>query len=181
MFARLEHWLSATERAAAMLALASMVAIMLVVTADVVMRYAFGHPFAWAYDLIALYLMGGAFYLVLADAYRMNAHVSIDVLQHHLPAVLRRVAALASSLAGLAVFALIAWLGAERAWESFANDEVMAGTIPWPMGFSTALVPVGAGVLVLRLALTVLGHGLSLVTGKEFLPADGPATGECIE
>ena len=51
------------ERFAIRLALVMLFAVMMIVAADVFMRYVFNAPFSWAYDLISLYLMAGAFFL----------------------------------------------------------------------------------------------------------------------
>jgi hypothetical protein len=58
----------------------------------------------------------------------------------------------------------------------------MAGAIPWPMWPSIGLVPLGSGLITLRLVLHLLGHILSLVTGRDLiaLPASH-ATGETFE
>ena len=42
----------------------------------------------------------------------------------------------------------------------------MAGAIPWPMWPSIGLVPFGAGLITLRLAAHLIGHVLSLATGR---------------
>lgn len=153
MLMRMEKGLKALERAVALVAVGFMLAIMLVVTADVAMRYLFNSPFAWAYDLIALYLMAGVFYFVLSDAHRENAHVGIDILHARMGPRARRAADLVTAGVSLVMFSLIVYIGAERAWENFANDEVLAGNIPWPMWLSAIIVPIGSALLVLRLAL----------------------------
>jgi TRAP-type C4-dicarboxylate transport system permease small subunit len=153
MLMRIDKGLATMERFAAFLAIGFMLAIMLVVTADVVMRYLFNSPFAWAYDLIALYLMAGVFYFVLSDAYRAGAHVGIDILHARMGPRARRAADLVTAGVSLALFALIAYVGAERAREGFANDEVLAGEIAWPMWLSAIIVPIGCALLLLRLAL----------------------------
>lgn len=147
-----------------------MFAIMLVVFCDVVMRYLFNSPFSWAYDLIALYLMAGVFFLVLSDAYEANAHVNVDILQQRLPPAGIRLTQLVTCVVGIAVFSLIAWLGWQRAIESYRSADVMAGAIPWPMWPSLALAPFGATMLALRLAAHFAGHLLSLVSGRDLIP-----------
>ena len=47
--------------------------------------------------------------------------------------------------------------------------DVMAGAIPWPMWPSIGLVPLGAGLITIRLALHLIAHVLSLVTGRAFI------------
>jgi len=158
------------ERMATAVAVVFMFAIMIVVFGDVVMRYVFNQPFSWAYDLISLYLMAGVFFLVLSHAYAAHAHVSVDIFQQALPKPAVRATEVVTCVVGIIVFALIAWLGFWRAYESFINQDVMAGAIPWPMWPSIALVPFGAGLLTLRLAAHFVGHIASFVSGESLIP-----------
>ena len=174
--------LSTVEKIASTIAAAFMFAIMIIVFSDVIMRYAFNKPFSWAYDLISLYLMAGVFFLVLSEAYTDRAHVSVDILQQKFSAPMIRLSEIVTCIVGITVFALIAWLGFLRAVDSFRSSDVMAGAIPWPMWPSIGLVPFGAGLITLRLAAHLIGHVLSLATGRAViaLPA-AHAPGETFE
>ncbi len=174
--------LGAVEKAVSTIAAIFMFAIMIIVFSDVVMRYAFNRPFSWAYDLISLYLMAGIFFLILSEAYASHAHVSVDILQQKFPPVMIRLSEIVTCLVGIAVFSLIAYLGFLRAIESFRSSDVMAGAIAWPMWPSIGLVPFGAGLITLRLALHCIAHIISLATGRAViaLPASH-ATGETFE
>src|ERR1700730_12646656 len=79
------------ERLMALVAAFMMFAIMVIVAADVAMRYIFNSPFAWAYDLISLYLMGALFYFALSRAFAEGAHISVDILQYSMSENLRRI------------------------------------------------------------------------------------------
>lgn len=162
--------LGVVDRITASIGAAFLFVIMIVVFADVVMRYLFNSPFSWAYDLIALYLMAGVFFLVLSDAYASHAHVNVDIVQQRLPPTGIRITELVTCAVGIAVFALIAWFGWQRALDSFHAADVMAGAIPWPMWPSIALAPFGATLLALRLCATFCGHLLSLATGRDLVP-----------
>lgn len=167
-----------------LVAAALLFAIMLLVVADVFMRYVVGRPFTFTYDLVGVYLMTGVFYLVLPHAQASHAHVAVDILLNSFPDHARRVAEVVSCIAGASVFALITYVGWERALDNYLSGDVLAGVIPWPTWASAALVPVGAGVLVLRLALTALGHAASLVTGRSLVdlaPLSGQSEAETFE
>jgi TRAP-type C4-dicarboxylate transport system permease small subunit len=174
--------LGAVEKVVSTIAAIFMFAIMIIVFSDVVMRYAFNRPFSWAYDLISLYLMAGVFFLILSEAYASHTHVSVDILQQKFPQAMIRLTEIVTCLVGITVFSLIAYLGFLRAIESFRSSDVMAGGIPWPMWPSIGLVPFGAGLITLRLALHLVAHVLSLATGRAViaLPAP-PAAGETFE
>jgi TRAP-type C4-dicarboxylate transport system permease small subunit len=174
--------LSTIEKIASTIAAVFMFAIMIIVFGDVIMRYALNRPFSWAYDLISLYLMAGIFFLVLSEAYTERAHVSVDILQQKFSPAMIRLSEIVTCIVGITVFALIAWLGWLRAVDSFVSSDVMAGAIPWPMWPSVGLVPFGAGLITLRLAAHLIGHVLSLATGRGViaLPA-AHAPGETFE
>jgi TRAP-type C4-dicarboxylate transport system permease small subunit len=114
--------------------------------------------------------MAGVFFLILSEAYASNAHVNVDILQQKLPASGIRLAEVVTCAVGIVVFSLITWFGWQRAVESYKAADVMAGAIPWPMWPSIGLVPIGAGLLTLRLALHLVAHILSLLTGRDFIP-----------
>jgi len=174
--------LAKLEKIASTIAAIFMFAIMIIVFCDVIMRYAFNKPFSWAYDLISIYLMAGIFFLVLSEAYASNAHVSVDILQQKFPEAVKRLTEIVTCIVGIIVFSLIAWLGWLRAIDAFKSGDVMAGAIPWPMWPSIALVPFGAGVITIRLVLHLIGHVLSLATGRSLVPLPSShATGETFE
>ena len=174
--------LGAIEKIASTIAAAFMFAIMMIVFSDVIMRYAFNKPFSWAYDLISMYLMAGVFFLVLSEAYTSRAHVSVDILQQKFTPNVKRLTEIVTCIVGIVVFSLIAWLGWERAIDSYQSADVMAGAIPWPMWPSIGLVPFGAGLITTRLAAHLIAHLLSLATGRDMiaLPA-AHAVGETFE
>jgi TRAP-type C4-dicarboxylate transport system permease small subunit len=170
MIKRAGDILAAIERALTVIAVVFLFVIMVLVVADVFMRYVVNRPFAFTYDLIGLYLLAGVFFLTLSDALREHAHVGVDILLHRFSPAGRRLSEIVTALVGLFVFGLISWLGFDRALDNFQQNDVLAGAIPWPTWISAALVPFGCGVLVLRLTLQLIGNVLSLVSGRDLYP-----------
>lgn len=169
------------EQIASSIAAVFMFAIMIIVFGDVIMRYAFNKPFSWAYDLISIYLMAGVFFLVLSEAYTNRAHVSVDILQQKFSPAMIRVSEIVTCIVGMIVFYLIAYLGFLRAVDSYQSADVMAGAIPWPMWPSVGLVPLGAGLITIRLALHLIAHVLSLATGRAVVGLPASHAGETFE
>jgi TRAP-type C4-dicarboxylate transport system permease small subunit len=143
--------------------------VMAIATADVAMRYIFNAPFPWAYDLISLYLMVALFYLVVSGTFAHHAHISVDILHGFMSDNARRVCEIIICALSAILFALITYAGADRAITSYINKDVMAGIIEWPTWISIILVPLGAGMLTLRLILHFLGHSISLLTGTSLI------------
>jgi TRAP-type C4-dicarboxylate transport system permease small subunit len=176
MIKRAGDILAAIERALTVIAVVFLFVIMMLVVADVFMRYVVNRPFAFTYDLIGLYLLAGVFFLTLSDALREHAHVGVDILLHRFSPAGRRLSEIVTALVGLFVFILISKVGFDRALDNFQQNDVLAGAIPWPTWISAALVPFGCGVLVLRLALQLIGNVLSLLSGRDLYPLP-PITG----
>ena len=170
MLKTLDRVLAAVETAASGLAALAMLAIMLIVASDVAMRYAFNRPWGWAYDFISLYVMVGLFFLALSKTFAVHGHISVDLLHHYLRPPARRICEVVVCVLSATLFALIAEAGAERAWGHYVEGDVLAGAIAWPTWASVAFVPLGAGMLTLRLALTAICHAVTLATGREILP-----------
>ncbi len=176
MIAALHRAVAAVEHVASLLAAIVLFAVMLIVSADVAMRYVFNRPFGWAYDLISLYLMGALFYLALSATFAAGAHVSVDVVAGRLPAPVRRVLQILIALVSAWLFATISRLGAERTVADYANGAAVSGEVLWPTWLSDVLVPIGCSLLTARLLLHALMHAASLLTGRDLLPLD-PAAG----
>lgn len=176
MIKRLADGLAVIERILTFIAVSFLFVIMVLVVADVFMRYVVNRPFSFTYDLIGLYLLAGVFFLTLSDALREHAHVGVDILLRRFPPAGRRLSEIVTALIGLFVFVLISKLGFDRALDNYQQSDVLAGAIPWPTWISAALVPFGCGVLVLRLALQLVGNIFSLATGRDLYPLP-PITG----
>jgi len=146
-----------------------MFAIMLVVVADVALRYLFNSPLAWSYDVISLYLMVGMFFFGVSDTLRGHGHVAIDVVQKRMSPAGRH----AGESIGYALTTLVAAVIAVQAYgrltESWAADEVMAGAYSWPTWLAMAPVVAGAAMLTVRAAFRAIGHALSVLTPKPLI------------
>lgn len=136
---------------------------MLVVSADVVMRYFFNQPLGWVYDLVSNYLMVGAFFLAVSETFRRGGHVAVDLFRNMLrPGLRRRLDALSALLVMPVLLAMIVtgWNATTRAFE---RGEVIPGIVTWPVWASHVFVPLGIGLLLLR----VVAHFLDLARGGD--------------
>lgn len=176
MISSVGRGLAAIERALTVIAALCLFAIMSLVVADVFMRYVLNRPFDFTYDLIGGYLLAAVFFFTLSDAFREHAHVNVDILVAHFPEHARRLSEIVTALVGLFVFALVTALGYERALDNYQQGDVLAGAIAWPTWVSAAFVPLGCAVLTLRLALSLVGHVASLISGRDLYPLP-PVTG----
>jgi len=173
-FRRFESVIAAVENIASFVAAVVLCAVMLIVSADVAMRYVFNRPFGWTYDLISLYLMGALFYFALSPTFAQGAHISVDVIAHRLSPRIRRLLQVIIALVSALLFATIAWFAAGRTWDDFQSGAATSGEILWPTWLSDVLVPLGCALLTARLILHALGHAMSLATGRDLVPLAAP-------
>lgn len=166
---RSDRAIHVVEKAGITVAGVLMLAIMIVVVIDVVMRYFLNSPLSWSFELISLYLMVGLFFFSLSDTLAHHAHVAVDILHLYMSERVRHAAELVGYLLATPVFAAIFYLSAITTWESFKGGDVLAGHIPWPTWLAQICVPIGVGVLVLRMALRTVGHAMSLAANRSVI------------
>ncbi|MFG1392390.1 TRAP transporter small permease subunit [Xanthobacter agilis] len=144
------------EKVLLTIAAAFLFAMMLIVFADVGLRYLFNSPLGFSYDLISLYLMVGVFFFSLSNTLRHDEHVRVDILYLQAPPVLRRLFDRITYALSAILFAVVLGTGLLRAIASTAQLEVMATLIPWPIWLAYWIVPIGTAPILLLCVLRVL-------------------------
>jgi TRAP-type C4-dicarboxylate transport system permease small subunit len=165
----LDRLTKALERAFMMLAAAGLMAIMLVVVADVVLRYVFAAPLSWSYDVISMYLVTLVFYMALADTFRSGGHIKIDLFASWGRSRVFAACQVAGLAAAIVFFGLIFRLMATSGWEGFVADEVMDGAIAWPTWPPYFVGAAGVGLLILRLALALAARVAAIAAGQAYV------------
>jgi TRAP-type C4-dicarboxylate transport system permease small subunit len=122
-----------------------------------------------AYDFISLYVIVALFFLALSPTFAANGHINVDLLHHALPRWGRRVCEVLICALSAGFFGLLTETSAARTWEAYQAGDVLAGSYSWPTWASLIFVPLGAGLLTLRLALSGLCHLATLLGGREII------------
>jgi TRAP-type C4-dicarboxylate transport system permease small subunit len=161
------------EAALERIAAACLMAVMLIVFADVGARYLLSMPFSWSYELIGMYLMPTLFYFSLASTHAAHHHVAVDLLRPRMPRGLAHGIDLAGSAATGTVFAVVAWLFARSSLDKLASDAVVMGVVQWPSWIPDAIVAIGSAAMVLRLGHRAWHHARAIVTGGDPVPPEG--------
>jgi len=167
---KFDHVLAWLENLLLVVAAVSVLMMMFVTGADVLMRYIFGAPFSWAFDLLTRYLLIAAFFCAFGYTLRVGGHVAVDFFIPKWPARIRRHLLAAGYLLAGVIVLLICWLTAVETVDAWRSDEIISGVIEWPVWLSKIVVPVGLAPLSLRLLLLSLcamglyvGHDDTLV------------------
>jgi TRAP-type C4-dicarboxylate transport system permease small subunit len=121
----------------------------------------FAAPLSWSLAFISDYLLPAFFFLGLPYTVRVGAHVRIDVLHRALPSRLQGWCTAAGTVLSLLFVAALAWGGLALTRGARAGGDIPppgGAELPWPVWTSTVLVPIGSGVLLLRLLHTLVVH-----------------------
>lgn len=143
--------------------------LMCVVVADVSLRYLFNSPLHWSYDVISNYLMPGVFFLAVSHTLKAHSHVAVDILHNYVKPKTRYVFELACSALAVPAFAICAWKSFGMTLADFESGATASSGLPIPTWSVDFFLPLGFGLLTLRLALNTLGYLLTLTTNRVVL------------
>lgn len=134
-------------------------AIMLLVVANVVMRYGFNSPVTGTLELTEASLPLIIF-LSLALTQLRGGHIKVVLLTQHLPVGLARAAQVVAMLAGAVLFAWAAYAGWLMAMKSFAIGELERGAIRFPIWPVKFAIFFGLALLAVQFALDAIWAAL---------------------
>lgn len=141
------------EDAIAGLAGVAMLAAMLLVTTDALMRHIFSRPLTFQLTLTEDYLLVALVLFAMPWGFRTGGFIRIDELTRRLPLAAASVLLRTGLLVSAAYMMLLAWEAWKRFHEAWMADEVVMGVIDWPVAWSWFPLPVGLGMLSLRLLI----------------------------
>ncbi len=141
------------ERATAAVGVAGLLAIMLLVSADALGRYFLNMPLTFQYELTSFYLMGMTSLLALSWGVRRGAFIRISVIDSLVGQRLRSILFGVNFLLAACTMSVVCAFAAREAWHSWKGAEVLLGVVDWPVWLAHLWVPLGCGLLTLRLLL----------------------------
>ena len=137
--------------------------MMLLIAADATVRYLFRETLPDVYHFTELYLMPMVVFFALSNTQRLKGHVAVSLMEHIIPKRLRELILCGVYVMAAACFAIITWRASLPAISDLINWRVTAGVVPWPVGLSRVIVPIGAGILTLRLLADAVICGASSI------------------
>lgn len=151
MLPTLDRWILGANRAAMILALAAMSAIVFV---NVALRYLTAESIVWAEE-VARYLMVWLTCLGIGPLIRIGGHVAIDNLQDALPPPAARVLRLLVAGIVLAFCVFLVWIGWRFAMRTMVQTTPV---LEIPFGYVAAAIPVGGALAVWHMLAVVRGY-----------------------
>lgn len=132
--------------------------VVALINADILLRLFANRPVQIQFELTELYLMPAVATLSLSRVFRDGGHLALDFVPEHLPGVLGSVVDKLRLLLPALFFGLVTWMSGKFALQAFQRGEVEYGVVDWPLGWAYAVVPLGCGVLMLRLIYDALAR-----------------------
>ncbi|ADZ71569.1 TRAP transporter small permease [Polymorphum gilvum] len=139
----------------------ALAAVVVLINADILMRLGFGRPVQIQFEMTELYLMPALATLSLSRVFRDGGHLALDIVPEHMPGLAGHVIRRIRLLLAAAFFAAVTYMSGKFALRAFTRGEIEFGVIDWPLGWAYAAIPLGCGVLVLRLFYETLNEGAS--------------------
>lgn len=152
----LQRGLSLFDRLFMMIAQAAMCIMMLSISADALGRYLFNRPLQGSFEFTTLYLMVIVTFLGLPATYARGGHIRLDVLRPWLARIPGNPVERLNALLAAAVFGFLAWHSGGEAVGKFIDRDTTFGVIQFPLYWSYVWVPLGCGLLALRLAVEIV-------------------------
>jgi TRAP-type C4-dicarboxylate transport system permease small subunit len=143
--------------------------LMFVVVFDVLLRYLLNSPLAWSFEVVSSYLLPGLFFLAVSDTLKAHAHVSVDIVHTHISPRMRYALHALTSLVAAPVFGFIAVVAARRTLEEFLSGATYTSGLELPSWTTSMLLPLGFGLLAIRLGLDAAGYVATLASGREIV------------
>jgi TRAP-type C4-dicarboxylate transport system permease small subunit len=152
-------WFSYIEKRLLLVSAAIIFLMMSLTTVDVGMRYLLNSPIEGTYELIE-FLLVGAGALGFAYVQRVREHVAISLITESLPTKTRSFIGILILILMLIISALITWRSGLSAAKSIMTGEVTIGVTAFPVGPARAVIPLGFGLLCLRIVIQI-AEGIS--------------------
>lgn len=173
VYNRLRRVVDAIDTALLAVGCLMLFSLMMVVVADVSLRYVFNKPLAWSYEIISSYLMPGLFFMAASHTLKSNAHVCVDILHNYVGRRTRYVFEAISSVLAAPVFGLATVVSAQNTWQDLQLGAASSSGMELPTWTISLMLPLGFGMLTLRLVLHAIGYVGTLVAGRDLkhLPA----------
>lgn len=145
-------------------------ALMCVVVSDVSMRYLFNSPLQWSYEVISTYLMPGLFFLAVSHTLKAHSHVAVDIVHNYITPKARYVLQAIVSVISVPAFAICTWYSMSVTLGDFASGAVSSSGLAVPTWTVSLFLPIGFGLLTVRLFLDSIGYIMTLASGRTVLP-----------
>jgi TRAP-type C4-dicarboxylate transport system permease small subunit len=123
-------------------------------TLDIFLRYIMEEPLPAIFQLTE-FMMVGVVYLGIAYVQSLKEHIKIEMATTWLPQRGQDLLDIFGYLAGLVLFVIITWQSGRLAWDAWVTQDYTMGIIHFPLWPAKSIIPIGCGLLCIRLLLDI--------------------------
>ena len=153
----IEQILRKTELLLTYLSAVIILFLMVYVLLEVLMRYAFNSPLPGHLEGAELLLPMIVFFAISYTQAR-NGHVGMSLVVEVLPVRFQQFINIFTLGLSILTCAVLAYFGAKQAYFAYEINDVTMTPPYWPIWPSASIVPLGYGLLALRMSLQILQH-----------------------
>lgn len=134
----------------------ALLGIMVFTSADVLSRKIFNYSIPSLFEFTEEYLMVALVYLSISFVYVLGGHIRVTLFLKYIPEAIKPLLDKLLMLCSVILFGYIAIIGWERAFRAFHFSETSNGLIAYPLGPSFLMIPIGAGLLSIRILQNIV-------------------------
>ena len=146
-------------------------ALAVIISFDVLMRYFFNRP-QLIVDEVAPFLLLVVIFGAAAQTFRVGGHIRVDLVTAHLPAAARAWLRAVNLALGILFLAVVIWVTTQSALTAFRYGRVSAVML-YPLWVPMVLIPAGLLLMALCMVGTLrrqLKATLGPLTGRDEVP-----------
>lgn len=161
----IKKWHVYVDTALAYISAVLVMFMMVLSSTDILLRYLFNRPIAGAYELMQ-FVMGGVAFLAFSYVQLKRANITVDVVSEKFTGRTEVAVDILSLLLMFFISAIMAWQGGANALDAWREGDVTIGLVELPVGPAKMVVPVGCGILCLRLISQLVERIAKLIRGS---------------
>jgi TRAP-type C4-dicarboxylate transport system permease small subunit len=133
------------------MAIISIFVMMLSISADALSRYLFGSPITGQYEFTQFYLLVILIFMALPRTYVSGGHIRLKLLDGYRQKIPFHLSERCNVALSAIAFGAIAYISGLEAIDKFVNQDRLFGAVQFPIYWSYVWVPLGSGLMALRL------------------------------
>ena len=150
------------------------IAIMVIISLEVFLRYVMGSPTIWALD-VTRYILVYLTFLGASSLLRTDDHIIIDIVTERLSPGVRRILNIVTSILGAIACLTIFLFSVVTTWEHFRSGVLVVDPIEIPKYIPMAIIPIGTLFLFLVFIEKMCGYMIgSTCVGENISEGESP-------
>lgn len=163
---RIERVIGIFEKLFMAVAMISVFIMMISISADAMSRYLFGSPITGQYEFTQYYLLVILIFMAFSRTYIIGGHIRIRILDPILQKIPFDFSERLNAILAALAFGVLTYVSAMEAVGKFVNQDKLFGAIQFPIYWSYVWVPLGCGLMTLRLAYDIIYPMNRLAAGE---------------